>query len=118
MQCSPLRDAIAQRSGIPDLRWRITISEGRDLDVREDLNRNSYQLLKVDIETALTFTRIAAGAGEGSDKRTRNQRNGRTAYDSVQHLRKNVSMTTAQEQELDAGLVELKTALEELGEKF
>src|SRR3954469_4016738 len=113
-----MRDAIAQRSGIPNLGWRIKISEGKNLDVRGDLNRNSYQLLKVDIETALTFTRIAAGADEGSDKRSRNQRNGRTAYDSVQHLRKNVSMTTEQEQELDSGLLELRRALEELGEKF
>jgi hypothetical protein len=90
----------------------------RNLNLREDLNRNSYQLLKVDIEAALTFARIAAGAADGSDKRTRNQSNGRAAYDSVQHLRKNVSMTTQQEQELDSGLVELKKALEELGERF
>jgi hypothetical protein len=90
----------------------------RNLDLREDLNRNSYQLLKVDVEAARTFTRIAAGADPQSEKRTRNQRNGRAAYDSVQHLRKNVAMTTEQEQELDTGLAELRTALEGLGEKF
>ena len=90
----------------------------RNLDLRENLNRNSYELLRIDIEAALTFSRIASGADPQSDKRSRNQKNGRAAYDSVQHLRKNVSMSTEQEQELDSGLVELRTALEELGEKF
>jgi len=90
----------------------------RNLDLREDLNRNSFQLLKIDIEAALTFARIAASAEAGSDKRARNQRNGRTAYDSVQHLRKNVFMTPQQEHELDAGLSELRSALRGLGEKF
>ena len=88
------------------------------MDLREDLNRNSYQLLKVDTEAARTFTRIAASADPQSEKRTCNQRYGRAAYDSVQHLRKHVTMTTEQEQELDSGLAELRTALGELGEKF
>jgi hypothetical protein len=98
--------------------WRIKIPVDRNLDLREHLNRNSYQLLKVDIEAGLTFARIAVGAERESDKRTRNQRNGRAAYDSVQHLRKHVSMTTEQEQKLDSALAELRTALEGLGENF
>jgi hypothetical protein len=87
-----------------------------NLELREDLNRNSYELLRIDIDTALTFTRIASGAE--ADKRSRNQENARRAYDSVQRLRKNVAMTAEQEQELDRGLETLRTALQELGEKF
>ena len=86
--------------------------------MREDLNRNSYRLLRVDIEAGNTFARIAAAAEIGSEKRNRNQRNGRGAYDSVQHLRRKVTMTAQQEQELDSELAVLRTALEELGEKF
>jgi len=90
----------------------------RNLDLRENLNRNSYELLRIDIEAALTFSRIASGADPQSDKRSRNQKNGRAAYDSVQHLRKNVSMTAQQAQELDDGLGNLRSVLEALGEKF
>jgi hypothetical protein len=90
----------------------------RNSNIREDLNRNSYQLLRIDVEAALTFARIAVAADASSEKRARNRSNARNAYDSVQHLRKNVSMTDQQEQELDAGLAELRNALKAIGEKF
>jgi hypothetical protein len=90
----------------------------RNLDLREDLNRNSYQLLRVDIDAALTFARIAAAAEAGSEKRTRNKSNARNAYDSIQHLRKNVPMTEQQERELEVRVAELRGALKILGDSF
>ena len=90
----------------------------RNLELRKDLNQKSFELLKIDVEAALTFTRIATGADHGSDKRVRNQGNALTAYDSIQHLRKNVVVTPEQDQELEDGLERLKSALRKLGEKF
>jgi hypothetical protein len=120
MQCSTAPAALRTELGWH--LWKadcIKVSmDSIDRNVRANLNRNSYHLLRVDIETAMTFSRIASGSEEGSDKRARNQSNARTAYDSVQHLRKNVSMTQEQEQALDAGLAELRLGLESLGEQF
>ena len=88
------------------------------LELGERLQRNRLDFLRIDLDIALTMAGIAAGAAEGSEKRRRNERNARRAYDAV--LRQRGSLVTSPEEtkELDDKLVELERALARLGEVF
>jgi hypothetical protein len=90
---------------------------GRTID---QLQRSGFEFLTVDLDTALTLTRIAADAdadGE-SDKRQRNLQNARHAYDTVLRLQEKMHFTEQETAELNDKLRELRTALEQLGEVF
>ena len=61
---------------------------------------------------------MAAQSYEDLEKRTRNQRNARRAYDTVLHLGGEVSLDETERKEFDTKLGQLKFALEGLGEIF
>ncbi len=71
--------------------------------------------LKTEVDTGLTFARLASGA-RYSDKKDRNQANARKAYDTVLHWTRRVSLAAPDSQEIGDKLVQLRAALEDLGE--
>jgi len=77
----------------------------------------STDFLKVDVATALTFTEIALQASD-SEKRGRNCRHARIAYDTVLRLIRRVDLTDEDSQILSSNLKRLKSELVQLGEVF
>ncbi len=74
------------------------------------------RLLKTELKVALTRTQIASRAEENTERRRRNQANARTAYDRVVVLRRWLDDKGANE--LNEKLAELRSRLEQLGERF
>ena len=83
--------------------------------LRNRMQRTSADFLKVDVETALTFTSSAMNA-ESARKKDRNRKAARRAYDTVVRLAKKVDLTDAEAHTLDRGLKKLKEDLRALGE--
>ena len=84
---------------------------------RSRLNRVSADFLKVDIETALTFASLALQTGN-SEKKQRNCRAARKAYDTVVSLIDRVTLDQNDAQFLSRNLRRLKSELVQLGEVF
>jgi hypothetical protein len=84
---------------------------------RERMNRVSVDFLKIDLEIALTFARIAGQTRENS-RRKGNCRSARRAYDNVVNLIQKVDLNSGDCQALQRKLAQLKTELEALGERF
>ena len=76
------------------------------------------EVLKTDSRVGLTRATIALKAPPGSQKRMRNQREARKAYDTVTHHMNRLSLTKADAQELQESVAELRLALEQLGERI
>lgn len=80
-------------------------------------NQQAVDFLKVELETGLTFAKIALSGEAGSDKRFRNQANALKAYQTVLRLRKRVqSMNQESTRQIEKGLDRLRSALKKLGE--
>ena len=82
------------------------------------LNRTTADFLKVDLQTALTFSGIALQHGTDSVKKERNRRNARRGYDTILRLLERVSLDDHDARHLKHNLRRLKTELQELGETF
>jgi hypothetical protein len=87
------------------------------LESKSRLNKASTDFLKVDLETALTFTGLALNA-EDTAKRDRNQRAARKAYDTIVHLIERVTLTENEANFFEENLSRLKRELIDLGETF
>lgn len=83
----------------------------------KQLNSTRVDFLKVDVETALTFTGLALGT-EDQEKKQRNRANARKAYDTILRLSRNVLFTAAEEAYMKQRLEQLKTDLARLGERL
>jgi hypothetical protein len=83
----------------------------------KQLNATNADFLKIDVETALTFTGLALET-DNQEKKERNRKNARKAYDAIIHLKGNVTFTPRQEAYMHAMIARLKNNLEQLGEKF
>jgi hypothetical protein len=84
--------------------------------VHEDFNQRGIDFLNIDADTALTMAQIASAADKNSEKRARNQRNARRAYETILHFGERTTFTSEQADKLDHKLRLLKAALEQLGE--
>ena len=82
------------------------------------IEKTGATFLITDLGVAMTFTRIASGAGEDSAKRIRNQASARRAYDQVSRISYHATLTDNERHNVDDKLVELRSALETLGEVF
>lgn len=82
---------------------------------RSRLNKASTDFLKVDLETALTFTSLALQAKD-HEKRERNRKAARKAYDTVVHLMGRVTLNEAETSFFKEQLEHLRSNLVELGE--
>jgi hypothetical protein len=85
--------------------------------IGKQLNATNADFLKIDVETALTFSALALQA-DNKEKRDRNRKNARKAYDSILHLWEDVTFTPSQEGYIHEMMSRLKDDLELLGEKF
>jgi len=81
------------------------------------LNSTSVDFLRIDAETALTFTGLALET-DNPEKKDRNRKNARKAYDTILHLWDRVTFTSAEEAYMKATMERLKRELIQLGEKF
>src|SRR5215813_1681294 len=79
------------------------------------LNQTSKDFLRVDVETALTFTE-AALTTDNPDKKDRNTKNAKKAYDTIQRLSERVTYTDSEQAYMSEMLARLKKDLKILGE--
>jgi hypothetical protein len=86
-------------------------------DTRDELDRKSADFLKVDIETALTFSRIALQSND-PDRKQRNRKNARKGYDTILRFLPKVPLETEDRDYLSTQMQELKANLQNLGEEF
>jgi hypothetical protein len=87
------------------------------LSTRARMNRANADFLKVDLETALTFAKIARETDDKSTKK-RNQGAARKAYDTILKMLSKVDWTAGDSRVVKLGLDRLKVELEVLGETF
>jgi chaperonin cofactor prefoldin len=66
----------------------------------------------------MTLTDIASSAPEDSEKRVRNQANARQAYDEVSRISRRTGLLESERKDVEAKLAELRSALQELGDKI
>jgi hypothetical protein len=83
----------------------------------QQLNATNADFLKIDVQTALTFTGLALET-DNEEKKIRNRKNARKAYDTILHLWDNVTFTPTDEGYMHEKMGRLKGDLELLGEKF
>lgn len=91
------------------------ILNGRKL--ADDLNKTGVDFLKLDVEVGLTFSGIALQTHD-SEKRVRNLRAARKAYDNVLRLMDKVTLTKDDAKSLARNLFRLKCELVMLGDVF
>jgi predicted anti-sigma-YlaC factor YlaD len=84
---------------------------------RQQMNRVCSEFLKLDLETGLTFVKIARQTHDHLQKK-RNCRAARKAYETVAKLAQKVELSTEKGRAMKLGLARLKAELEELGERF
>jgi hypothetical protein len=81
------------------------------------LSKVGFEFLLADLDTALTFLKVAESAID-ADTRERNHANARRAYDTVVRLMQNLSLDDIQSEELAQKLALLKTRLQDVGQQF
>ena len=79
------------------------------LHVEERANRAAASFLQIDSEAGLTFSGIALHTDD-SEKRRRNARIARQAYDTIVRLRQDFDLTEAETDKLDQPTVAEKRA--------
>jgi hypothetical protein len=91
-------------------------------DLSDDLTASGRQLnaanadfLRIDVETALTFTGLALNTDD-REKKKRNRKNARKAYDTVLHFLPRVTFAPGEEALIQEMLGRLKNDLVQLGE--
>lgn len=82
-----------------------------------DYHQSGLQFVNAELDTGLTFARIALGA-KGRAKIDRNRMNARKAYDSALHFRATTSLNAEESRSINEKFAALKSKLEKLGEKF
>ena len=102
-----------QSSKLPQTVPKPTIDEL--LASRDRADRVSADFLKVDVATALTFTGIALTANN-PERKTRNRRAARRAYETVLHLMPRIQLSEGDAEDLNRNLKRLKSELRSLGE--
>jgi len=83
----------------------------------ERTNQVGAQFLQIDSEIALTFSALALEARD-ERKRRHTAQSARKAYDTIMRLRRNIVLTDAQRNKLEANLQRLKSELQRLGQTF
>lgn len=84
---------------------------------RERMTRASVEFLKTDLETALTFVKIARQTRDDV-RRKRTCRAARKAYETLTKFVKKVDLSAENGRRISLGLEQLKAELESLGEVF
>jgi len=79
------------------------------------LNQTSKDFLKVDVQTALTFTGAALTTND-PEKKSRNTRNAKKAYYTIERFSERVTYDDAEKAYMSEMMARLKKDLEQLGE--
>lgn len=87
------------------------------LATRQRMNRASTDFLKIDLETAFTFVKIAKQAGDRV-RRERNRAAARKAYETVLRFLNKVETGDEDLRLITGALGQLRSELEILGESF
>lgn len=95
---------------------RPTVDEFLSVGAR--INRTTTDFLKVDLETALTFSGIALQSSGDLQKRQRNQQHARRGYDTIVRLITKVVLSEKDAKFMKRNLRRLKRELQKLGEAF
>lgn len=74
--------------------------------------------LTTDADLGILFAEIALQSGDNSERRHRNRRSGRRAYEAVLRHNKRLRLTEAEAQELEKKLKRLRFLLEQVGERL
>ncbi len=83
----------------------------------DDFHHSGFQFVNVELDTGLTFARIALGA-KGPGKIERNRVNARKAYDSAMHVLSTLVLESDQSATLREKASALKSSLQKLGEQL
>src|SRR5262249_18222888 len=83
----------------------------------KQLNATNADFLRIDVQTALTFSELALGT-DNEEKKERNRKNARKAYDTILHLWNNVTFTPSQEVYMHEMMSRLKNDLALLDENL
>lgn len=81
-------------------------------------NPSGVKFLKVDLDVALNFAKVALHSHSDHDKRARNQANARKAHDAVIQWKNRLEISRRDALELDAKLRKLRAAFRKLGERL
>jgi hypothetical protein len=100
----------------PSLRTAKTLTKQLTATGRQ-LNATNADFLRIEVETALTFTDLASQTNN-SEKQIRNRKNARKAYDTIVRMWGDVTFTPEQEGFMHEMMSRLKIKLELLGERF
>lgn len=79
------------------------------------MNATNADFLRIDVETALTFSGLALET-DNDDKKQRNRKNARKAYNTILRLSQNVTFTPSEEAYMHEMMSRLKNDLALLGE--
>ncbi len=82
------------------------------------VSQTRFEMLLVELDLALAMTKLANRAEIDPRKRERTARNSREAFDGLLRVRDTFEITFEQLHVFDGKIVELRIALEELGEQF
>jgi hypothetical protein len=80
--------------------------------------RKGAEFLLLDLDVGLKFARYASNAGRDKQKKARNQRTARRAYDAILHLSRRLKTTVEENRRITEKLTILERELEQLGEHF
>lgn len=79
----------------------------------------AVDFLLTELDTGLTFARLALAArSDNPQKRERNRKNARKAYDSLLRFQARTAFSSPEKTRLEEGKKELRAALRSLGEKL
>ena len=99
-------------------RKRASTSWVQFRELQKSVHDNGVDFLHTDLDVALTMAQIAAEADRSSERRKRNVRNARKAYDTIVKLHEKVHASAAERHCLRRKLSHLRLCLEDLGERF
>lgn len=89
-----------------------------DPKIGEKLSRTAAEFLSTDIDSALIFIGLARSEHDDSEKKFRNQRNARKAYDKIRELFPRLGLSPEEQSKINQKLSYLKSELQALGEHF
>ncbi len=80
-----------------------------------EFHERGAEFLRTELQTATVFVGIAETASR-KDKRKRNLSKARQGYDALVRFRRRVKLTRDEAAEIDQGITNLRSALQQLGE--
>lgn len=86
--------------------------------LKNQLEERKVDLIKVDLDTAFTFARIAQDAADDEEKRLRNREHARRGHDAVVHFFQTAGLDPSEREAIYRRIGQLKSLLEDLGESF